>query len=75
MNTPHYEVRTNDNPKTMPFGTAVISWHRTAEEAHASVAEEQRRFAHSPYAIGGGYLQRLIILIDANGTEWIDRRA
>lgn len=64
-----WEVRTHSNPRALPLGTSTISRHRSAEAAFAAVERERRRFARSIYAMGGGYLQRIIVEIAEDGTE------
>ena len=69
MHSTRYEVRTDYHPEKEPYGTSLISRHRTEARARAAVEKDQRRFLRSPYHVGGILLHRIIVRVDANGEE------
>ena len=58
-----YEVRSDDNPVSMPLGTSTVSRHRSGRAAFAAIDRERRAFSKSPYSRGGSYLQRIVVEI------------
>ena len=64
-----YEVRADDSPSALPYGTSVISTHTTAHEAQKAIEQERRDFRNSPHWTDGCYLPRLVVEVDVDGND------
>lgn len=55
-----YEVRTHNNPDTMPLGESVVSRHGSIEAAFKAIEAEDRRLQRVPEWKGGN-LRRVVV--------------
>lgn len=73
---PRWEVREDGNPEALPLGTSgALSSHARRGDAESAARGEMRRFMASPYypahtgSLTRPYLARVVVRVDADGTE------
>lgn len=71
--TTTYEYRTDHSPQAMPYGTATISAHDSAEAAF-DAWDWESTLLHQQAGMERSWLARVVIRVDPDGTETIVRR-
>ena len=68
-----YELRCNNNPEAMPLGTYTYSRHRTFEAAMQAWYRADRRFHRGEPQGSNAWAERVIVSIDADGVERVEK--